>query len=278
LRALSDSAAAALLQRIEPPALAALDRPANDVIDPVVLRFLLRAYVRGVLSDDAAKLEEALGTATDRCDRAASMLERVDWLHLLVDAAAVSDDERVPRACARLAAQLDAEQQSLGIDTAAAAIEARLRAAAALGDAPLLSAAVDDLERLVARAYRPGEPLPSLSDHARLSSALLTGFDITGRIPYAMLAEELVHAARRTWWNTGESLFGGPLETNCGLGGVLQRLAAIHDDADYRARAVVAADADYAADAARLFDEIGRRVSLDDAIECAHLGLALLER
>ena len=275
---MTDPAAAALLQRIEPPTLAALDAQANDAVDPVVLRFLLRAYVRGVLPDDGAKLEAALGDATDRCDRAASILERVEWLHLLVDAAAVSDDDRVRRACARLASQLDGEQQSVGIDTASAAIEARLRAAAMLGDAPLLSTAVDDLERLVARAYRPGESLPSLSDHARLSSALLSAFDITGRIPYAMLAEELVHAARRTWWHTGGSVFDGPLETNCRLGGVLLRLAAIHDDADYRTRAVVAADTDYAADAARLFDEIGRRVPLDDAIECARLGLALLER
>ena len=61
--------------------------------------------------------------------------------------------------------------------------------------------AIDELEHAVAASYRPGEGLVgsgpaagrgSADDHVRAASALLTAFEMTGRLPYSMLAEELI--------------------------------------------------------------------------------------
>ncbi len=67
--------------------------------------------------------------------------------------------------------------------------------------------AIDQLERVVGGSYRPGEGLVrdldgvrargSVDDHVRGASALLTAFEITGRLPYSMLAEELIAVAGR---------------------------------------------------------------------------------
>ena len=68
--------------------------------------------------------------------------------------------------------------------------------------------AIDQLERVVGGGYRPGDGLVarsatasrrrgSVADHVRGASALLTALELTGRLPYSMLAEELIAIAGR---------------------------------------------------------------------------------
>jgi uncharacterized protein YyaL (SSP411 family) len=98
-----------------------------------------------------------------------------------------------------------------------------------------------------------------LTDHVETASALLTAHAITGRLPYSMLAEELIRIARRAWWDdrggTWKSEVGSlkPEEfaTCCEAARVLCRLAMLHEDEEYRAAAVIATDADYLGDAER---------------------------
>jgi hypothetical protein len=73
---------------------------------------------------------------------------------------------------------------------------------------------------------------------------LLTAYGLSGRLPYSMLAEELVHQANR--------MAAPDFVTACLAARVLCRLAALHADPEYRARAVVTPHADYGRDAARL--------------------------
>jgi uncharacterized protein YyaL (SSP411 family) len=133
----------------------------------------------------------------------------------------------------------------------------------------LLQAAVDELERIVAACYRPGcgvtngsgdaAPPAGLGNHMDAASALLTAFEATGRLPYSMLAEELVQHARRAWWHERRGGFheaagGDPLAhliVNCSAARVLGRLAVLLEDERYRAAAVFAAGSDYRADAER---------------------------
>jgi len=81
--------------------------------------------------------------------------------------------------------------------------------------------------------------------------ALLAGYRVTGRLPYSMLAEELMRFARRCWWSDEAGCF---LETdapeaatdelvavNCDAVRVLSRISALHADPEYR-QAVVVAD------------------------------------
>ena len=75
-----------------------------------------------------------------------------------------------------------------------------------------------------------------LADHGRRGVGAADSVRITGRLPYPMLAEELMQIAR------GASI---PIDSSAGRDSslplrcaprVLCRLAALHDDADYRAR------------------------------------------
>ena len=113
--------------------------------------------------------------------------------------------------------------------------------------------AVDELERLVGTAYRPGARLgrPRSADeaalltaHAACASALLTAFEITGRLPYAMLAEELVQPLTAIRLGLHAAL---PSTVNCEAARVLCRLAALHEMPTIAAAAVVAPGADYRA-------------------------------
>jgi hypothetical protein len=80
-----------------------------------------------------------------------------------------------------------------------------------------------------------------------------------------MLAEELVQAARRTMWDNERDAFfdrkrgaGGhrPFALNCEAVTVLTRLAALHRSDEYREAAVIAPDADYDDDAARILQAL----------------------
>jgi uncharacterized protein YyaL (SSP411 family) len=153
--------------------------------------------------------------------------------------------------------------------------------------------AIDELERIVAAAYRPGRGLARsvddpggargrLDDYVRTSSALLTAFDFSGRLPYPMLAEELMQFARETLWDEGAGVFHDTFDRvqrsftlNCGAAGVLCRLAALHGRSDYRAAAVIRPDADHAADAARILCSQSDTFR-EHGVTSASYGLALL--
>jgi hypothetical protein len=154
------------------------------------------------------------------------------------------------------------------------------------GDA-IMAAAVDELERIVGAVYEPGEGLMgrlgdreeigSLSDHIAGSSALLTAHLATGRLPYAMLGEELVQFARRRWWDDSTRRWSGStFDASCAAARVFCRLAALHDDPDYRRLSVVAAGADYAGDAERLLAFLADEYRAH-GVNAAVYGLALDE-
>jgi hypothetical protein len=206
------------------------------------------------------------------------------WVFVFVECAALSEDERLVQAVLHLAGELSRAWPSRGrIQPAMESIEACLvadRLARTLGrESRQLAEAVDELERLVSLVYRPGEGVAvsidergtgcgDLADHVSSSSTLLTAFDATGRLPYSMLAEELIQIARRRWWNEAAGCFAAaPFASNCAAARVLCRLAALHRDDDYREAAVIASASEYGDDARRILDAIGasRAIDVDDA-------------
>ena len=132
----------------------------------------------------------------------------------------------------------------------------------------LLGAAIDELERVVCLTYRPGERLPRLlrnpdaddggvGEHVAAATALLTAHDMTARLPYSMLAEELMQAVRRSGGEGAHyDLTGGPEGPHYELARVMCRLARLHDDEDYRRTAVIARSSDYRAEAKAVLEEI----------------------
>jgi hypothetical protein len=263
-------------------------------IHPVSLTFLLRRY----RATDAADLRDALGPALALAlsrDRAAhSIHERAAWLTLFAEALALSDDDRLRAEAGELISSLMHDcAAATSIDAAVVAVDACLRACDCVDAAQLVPAAIDQLEHTIAGAYRPGEGVAgrggglTLEDQIGSASALLTGYEATGRLPYAMLAEELMQTTRRLWWDDHDGAFFDsaagvatkPFAANCGAVRVLCRLAALHRDGDYRAAAVIAEDADYAADAERLLTYLSAFAGATDA-PCdapAMYGLALAE-
>ncbi len=196
---------------------------------------------------------------------------RAAWLSLFRDAAALSDDARLPAAAGCLVASLrhDWHRPARVADTACA-IEACLHAADLDPDAAgaLIAAAVDELERIVGRSYGPGEGIGDYADHVRAAAALVTAYEVTGRLPYAMLAEELMQGSKRT------PAPDRGFTTACEAARVFCRLALLHDDAHYRASAVLAPNADYRADASRILAALAPSA---DAGAAAQYGLALSE-
>ena len=135
-------------------------------------------------------------------------------------------------------------------------IDAYLRAIALLarqtsiGDQ--LQPAIDQLEH-IASHYEPGQGLSdALGDQMSVAAALLTAFQCTDRLPYSMLAEELMQQSRRALWDVKRPPFG----VSCAAASVLCRLAALHRSEEYRAAAVIAPAADYAADATQILEDL----------------------
>lgn len=263
---------------------------AQGAADAIKLTFLLRRYV----VTDAPELRDALGgalaIALDSHRSLDTIVSRAASLTLFTEAFALSDDDRLGSAAADLAARLLADVMTTAlVDAASRAIEACLRASHLARDVDLLPAAVDRLEHVIGHAYRPGEGVShtlhgedrgGLADQFAAAAALLTAFEMTGRLPYAMLAEELVQTSRRTAWDDDAGAFAAPdadaLDVNCDAVRVLCRLGALHRDGEYRAAAVVAHDADYRADSSRILE----RFAVDAAAQgggAALYGLALAE-
>src|SRR5262249_51918639 len=137
---------------------------------------------------------------------------RAAWVRLLAEAIAIADDDRVAATVHRVTGELRASWPGRGdLLDALASVDACLQASvAAAGDAA--PAPIDELERIVGAAYRPGEGLvdipaqrrASAAEHVGAASTLLTAFELTGRLPYSMLAEELMQVALRSITAAGD--------------------------------------------------------------------------
>jgi hypothetical protein len=263
---------AGAIERVTDATLEALAR--DEAPTAPAVRLLLRRYAATGRDDIRGALEPALARAVDGWTERPRD-EYPGWLLLFAEAAAVSDDERLRSAAADLTGSLRESWGTEGkVAVAAANVDACLRASdvvnAAAVPVEMVQAAIDEIERVVAGAYRPGDGVSEtvfgtgtrgrLSDQSSAASALLTAFECTNRLPYSMLAEELMQFARRTLWDAGDGgFFDGdsgtkPFALNCEAASALCRLALLHGSDDYQRAAVVASDADYRGDAGRILE------------------------
>ncbi len=283
---------AATLEWITDAVVGALER--RDAIGAVPLTFLLRRYRATGRGDLHALLEPALAQGLDVHLDDSAPGSRAEWLTLFTEAADLSDDDALRGAAESLASALRRDWgRSAPVDSAAAAVEACLVWGRGY-DHDLVVAAVDELERIAAAAYEPEEGLarlPSrscrergyLADHVGLSSALLAAYDTTGRLPYPMLAEELMQFARRALWDDEGSRFRvtasgetASFALSCRAISVLCRLAVLRAAPDYREAVSVAPGIGYADLAERLLATEARRYQ-EDGLASAAYGLALVE-
>jgi hypothetical protein len=284
----------AALEWIIDAVLAALVR--DEEVEPLALIFLLRCYRLTDRADVREALEPALARAVERQACAATTTERASWLTLFTDAVTLSDDERIRSTAIDLTVALRAAWgHTTSVAEGAVSVDACLSASHLLDGAGLMPAAIDELERIIGGAYRPGEGLAHdlnmpagmrglFSDQVRASSVLLDACELTGRIPYGMLAEELMQFARRTLWDDANGVFYDARVTpadsfllNCEAAHVLTKLAGLHQDEEYRAAAVLAEQADYAQDAERILNA-NASFYRNPGLSSAAYGLALVER
>ncbi|MCC7418442.1 MAG: hypothetical protein IT176_14995 [Acidobacteria bacterium] len=261
--------------------------------DDASLTLLIRGYRATGRPAIGEALGEALGAALAQPLAPLSIVERAARLAMFVEALPVASDERIGGAVQDLLASLSREWgASIDVEASAASVDACLAAALALGSGAIVRTAVDELERSVGSAYRPGRGLLDprhdagpgrLADHVRCAAALLTARGATGRVPYGMLAEELMQFARRTLWDAAASAFEArpgsrvhPFALNGAAARVCCRLAALHGDRLYRETAIVADGADHRAAAAAILDGLSARLSGYGA-ERAEYALALGE-
>ena len=254
------------VRRIETCVVDAIAR--GDAVDASALLFLLRRYQLTARDDLADAVGRALGAALDRSVRDPSIVARAGWLTLFVEASALADDARLHDVMGDLVEALRGGWRSASVEDACASIGACLHAAGLARFTGVAADAIDELERVVAAVYRPGAAIGALADQVSAAFTLLIAYSLCGRLPYAMLAEELIQRARLS----AEAEF----VPTCEAARVLCRLAALHDDPDYRASASVVPAADYRGDAARLLASQAaeaRRRGASGAI----YGVALLE-
>jgi hypothetical protein len=236
-------------------------------------RFLLRQYLGAERDDLRDALGSGLAQALTQAAGDPTVVGRAAWLTLFVEASAIADDERILEAIGELLSALRAESRTLrAVNEAAASVDACLRASSLFDPAEIVPDAIDQLERVIGGAYQPGEGVRGgPSDQVRAASALITAYEITGRLPYSMLAEELMQLARQS------PAVDTDLVLHCETARVLCRLAALHADADYRGAAVIAVNADYRSDAARILMAQSARALNASPDEAAVYGLALRE-
>ena len=204
------------------------------------------------------------------------------WLILFSEAAAASDDARLREAAARLRPVARSGWANPAVDVAMRSIEASLLSVDVAVDRSLAADAIDALERIVSGAYRPGEGVAhsvgaptfvrgSLADHVRSASALLTAYMLAERLPYAMLADELMQSVLRTPHPADVSF-----ALECDAARVFCRLAVLHRDEEYRRTAVLSVDTDYAESARRTLVALAPSVH-QLGVGAAPFGLALAE-
>jgi hypothetical protein len=267
-----------------------LDALARDErVGAAALQFLLRRYAFEGREELTEPLGAALARELDWQAQYGCTDDREGWIALFGEAAAVSDDPRLALAAAALLAGARtrwSSRQPGAVDEVMRSVEACLLCVTLPEARELTAEAVDALERVVAGAYRPGQGVShetartpyvrgGLSDHVCSASALLTAYSLTARLPYAMLADELMQSVLRT---PPEEPDGRdvPATLNCELARVFCRLAALHRDDEYRLKAVLPVDEDYAADARRTLAAMAPSVR-ERGVEAAPFGLALAE-
>jgi hypothetical protein len=214
---------------------------------PSAVLFVLRSYTTSGRSDLREVIETGLTSGLRLVAIDPDPRRRCQWLGVFAEATVVSDDERL----------VDSVRSQL-------------------------SPTIEGLEQFVRAAYEPGEALAGADLHDQMFSglALLMAFELTGRLPYSMLAEELLQYARREWWHDDRGGFGADFSADFGANAIaaqlLCRLAALHRDAEYAASAVVAPGATYALDAERILAALApiARTQLDAVAE---YGMALLD-
>jgi hypothetical protein len=261
----------------------------GDDLSPDAALFLVRCYLAAARDDVGGALGTALARALEAALTCGDAVSCAAWLTLFCEAAPIADDERIAEVAGALVDRIratwpgDAGSPD-GLAASAASVDACLRAARLVDPASIVQPAIDELERFAAAAYRPGEGLRfarSTSDaasdpaahadaHVACASALLTAFEVTGRLPYSMLAEELMQHRRRVSETTN-------LPLGCAAARVFCRLAALHADGDYLAAAVVAPGADYREFAARILRSCAAQARAVRLTDAARYGIALGE-
>jgi hypothetical protein len=268
----------------------------DEPVAAVALHLLLRRFSMTAREDMAEPLGVALAREVERQAEHGCRDDCEGWIALFSEAAAVSDDPRLRSAAANLLVDLRARWskpvenvESSGepvVDQVMHSVEACLLAVNVPEGRELAAEAIDALERVVAGAYRPGQGVSheiaktvfvrgGLSDHVRSASTLLTAYHVTARLPYAMLADELMQSVLRTppFEPEGRDV---SFALNCERARVFCRLAALHGDDGYRRIAVLAVNEDYGADAAHTLAALASSVH-ERGIGAAPFGLALAE-
>jgi hypothetical protein len=258
------------------------------------LRLMLHSFAATGREDLRSALEPALGASLSLSADEAAETVPPGHLLLLAEALEVADDSTLRDDVAHLATVCRAAWPSRGsVARAVAEVEACLTAGVVLAARPVVAAAVDELERIIRSVYEPGEGVArtistrsrtpgDLRDQVVAASALLRAHTITDRLPYAMLAEELMTGAVRGWWNERDGAFLpepdaserpacselSGFTVNCAAARVLCQLGALHADPDYRTMAAVGQQVDYADRAERLLsslDEVYQQFGIDSA-------------
>lgn len=217
---------------------------ARGVACPSGALFLLHEYARSGRDGVRDGVEPVLTRGLELVDLDPDPLLRCQWLGVFAGAAGFSDDERLKETVDRL-----------------------------------LPDVIEGLEQVLRATYEPGEGLldEPLSAQINSAAALLTAFELTGRLPYPMLAEELVQVARRDGWDEAAGVLRADFAVNCTAAAVNCRLASLHQDAEYVARAVIATQPTYVADAERTLQWL-TLVYRDHPESAADFGLALIYR
>jgi uncharacterized protein YyaL (SSP411 family) len=149
--------------------------------------------------------------------------------------------------------------RAMYVDRNAMMVGALIRAAALFDDIWLRDLALRVLEEVIVPAYKPGDGVAHvagggptaavrglLTDQIHVASALVWAHAATGRLPYSMLAAEVLHFAVRTMWDERAGRFRDrvdshdpvwPFELNCHAACAFARLAALTGDAAHQVRA-----------------------------------------
>jgi hypothetical protein len=257
----------------------------EDVVPSEALLFLLRRYSSGERPEVADTLGIAFARELDRQARRVSEDDPEGWLTLFSEGAARSDDSRLARAAATLVPLVRRRWSGPEVDVLMRSVEACLMAGNVPEATELTAEAIDAIEQAVARAYRPGAGVShhatgtpfvrgGLRDQVSSASALLAAYAISRRLPYAMLADELMQFTLRTSMHEVEQ--GAAFAARCQAAQVCCRLAALHRDDEYRRVAVLAAGADYGREAARILSRLAQSMP-EPGAAAAPFGLALAE-
>jgi hypothetical protein len=259
----------------------------GEPVAPAALQLMLRRFVHLSMSgrDDVTEpLGAALALELERQAERGCDADCEGWIVVFSQAASISDDPRLRPATTKLLEKLrprwTTEPGKL-VDETMRVLEACLAAVPVANVDNLAAEAIDALERVVAGSYQPGSGVShqiaaqpfvrgGLSDHVWAASALMTAYALTARLPYGMLADEVIQSALRN------PPGGASFAHQCRLARVMCRLAALHRDEDYRRTAVLWVNEDYAAHAARLLTGLSASIP-SQGVDAALFGLALAD-